>query len=407
MELPESEFNEMVLKSDRPVLVDFWASWCPPCKMMQPVIDRLADKVGDWADVYSVNIDRSPSLASLYKISGVPTFVAYAGGEVIDRRTGALTENQLIALLQRAEEAMPEFVESDDLSDDLMESDDDEDGLECADEENVEAEKQDLILRDCDTVSSTTDHAPADDQSHLILSDTRVSAAETAFDVPNNKEASRNAWRVPLQSEYDLTQENGKDSAEPSGPEHKWITIVSGLPRSGTSLMMRMLNAGGIPALCDDARTPDADNPNGYYEFQDVKSIQAYDLWIDRAPGHAVKMVYSLLKHLPADREYRVIFMRRHTEEILSSQRAMLERNGIKVEIPDDQLKAAFERELRQFYAWIPTQPHLKLINVSYNELLSRPDSTISHINSHLNFSLNTDVMTQVIDTTLYRNRAA
>lgn len=85
----------------------------------------------------------------------------------------------------------------------------------------------------------------------------------------------------------------------------------------------------------------------------------------------------------------------------------MLERNGITVEIPDDQLKAAFERELRQFYSWLPSQTHLKLINVSYNELLSRPDSTISHINSHLNFSLNTDAMSQVIDSNLYRNRAA
>ena len=171
--------------------------------------------------------------------------------------------------------------------------------------------------------------------------------------------------------------------------------------------MMRMLNAGGIPALCDEQRTPDADNPNGYYEFEDVKSIENYGAWIDRAPGHAVKMVYSLLKHLPTDREYRVIFMRRHTDEILQSQKAMLDRQGVVTDIPDTQLKVMFERELRQFYAWLPTQSHLKLINVSYNELLSRPDSTISHIDRHLGHRLNTDAMVQVIDPSLYRNRAA
>jgi thioredoxin len=351
MELREADFNEMVLKSDRPVLVDFWASWCPPCKMMQPVVDRLAAKVSDWADVYSINIDRSSSVASLYQITGVPTFVAFASGEPVERRTGALTEGQLIALLKKAAEmVVPEMIEAG---------------------EDFDSEIAESEIAESDT------RRHADTSSELPLEDCSV--------VTGSSQLVRHA-------------------AAPSTP---FITIVSGLPRSGTSLMMRMLNIGGLPALCDDERTPDADNPNGYYEFQDVKRIQEYDRWIHQAPGHSVKIVYSLLKHLPPDREYRVIFMRRHTDEILQSQRAMLERNGIAVEIPDEQLKVVFERELRQFYAWLPSQTHLKLINVSYNELLSRPDSTISHINSHLDYCLNTDAMVQVIDQTLYRNRAA
>ncbi len=97
--------------------------------------------------------------------------------------------------------------------------------------------------------------------------------------------------------------------------------------------------------------------------------------WVDRAPGHSVKMVYSLLKHLPADREYRIVFMRRDVDEILQSQKTMLQRNGIETDIPDATMKALFERQLRQFYAWLPSQSHLKLINVSYNELLSRPEN--------------------------------
>ena len=306
MELRESDFEELVLKSDRPVLVDFWASWCPPCKMMQPVVDKLAVKVGDWADVYSLNIDRSPAIAAQYQISGVPTFIAWAGGQTVDRRTGALTEGQLMTLLKKASDAMP----------------------------------------------------PAE----------LVPAADT---------------------------------------NRPWITVVSGLPRSGTSLMMRMLEAGGIPALTDSLRTPDDDNPNGYYEFEDVKAIQENTTWIDRAPGHSVKMVYSLLKHLPADRQYRVIFMRRQVDEVLQSQKKMLERRGIATDIPDAIMKALFERELRNFYGWLPSQPHLQLVNISYNELLAHPEITLAQINRHFGSSLNTNAMLQMIDQSLYRHRAA
>ena len=324
MELRDTDFEDMVLKSDRPVLVDFWASWCPPCKMMQPVVDKLAVKVGDWADVYSINIDRSPALAQQYQVSGVPTFIAYAGGEVIDRRTGALTEGQLMSLLKKAEEAMPE----------------------------VTAE-----------------------------------------------------WPPSAVDTHELALEN-EQTAE-GGHSTNWITIVSGLPRSGTSMMMRMLEAGGIPALTDELRTPDEDNPNGYYEFEDVKSIEDYSKWIDRAPGHSVKMVYSLLKNLPTDREYRVLFMRRNVDEILQSQKKMLERKGITTDIPDAMMKALFERELRQFYSWIPSQTHLKLVNISYNDLLANPEGTIDQINRHFGESLDTEAMVRLVDPGLYRNRAA
>lgn len=337
MEIRDSEFEEMVLNSDRPVLVDFWASWCPPCKMMQPVVDRLSNKVVDWADVYAINIDRSPALAAAYEVNGVPTFISFAAGFPIDRKTGALTEGQLMSLLTVASEAMP-------------------------DDDSQLSESPATVPNDSTLIPPLEDSSrPDTDAGSLVATDTRQS----------------------------------------------FITIVSGLPRSGTSLMMRMLNAGGIPALCDEHRTPDADNPNGYYEFEDVKSIEHYDSWIDRAPGHAVKMVYSLLKHVPVDRSYRVVFMRRHVDEILQSQKMMLERNGIPTEIPDAQMRALFERELRQFYSWLPAQSHLKLINISYNELMSRPDSTIAQINRHFDYHLDSDAMIRVVDPSLYRHRAA
>lgn len=312
MEIREADFEDVVLKSDRPVLVDFMASWCPPCKMMQPVVDRLATRVADWADVYSVNIDRNAALAARYEISGVPTFVALAGGQVAGRRTGALTEGQLLGLLKAAADAMP---------------------------------------------------APA---------------AEV------------------------------EPGGEPSETQSRdWITIVSGLPRSGTSLMMRMLEAGGISALTDQQRTPDEDNPNGYYEFEDVKSLEEDAGWLDQAAGCSVKMVYRLLRHLPADRDYRVIFMRRNTDEILRSQKKMLERKGITTDIPDAVMKAMFERELRNFYGWLPSQEHIELMNISYNDLLSTPAAVVNRISEFLGGDLNVQAMTAMINPELYRQRAA
>ncbi len=393
MELRETDFEELVLDSDRPVLVDFWASWCPPCKMMQPVMEKLSVKVSDWADVYSVNIDRNPNLASQYQISGVPTFVAFAGGEPVDRKTGALTENQLTALLKKALEAMP-----------IEDTEDEE--AECVSE---------VLEASCDSGPNGPIHLlPV--ASATGLNQVQCESPEGATqDTATMCRAFSPSDPVNIQPGPDGP---GKGYVSPFGPEahgiqptrldsQEFITIVSGLPRSGTSLMMRMLNVGGIPALCDEHRTPDADNPNGYYEFESVKSIQNYGDWIDRAVGHSVKMVYNLLEHLPKDREYRVVFMRRQIDEIIQSQRAMLLRNGIKTEIPDEEIKELFERVLRQFYSWLPSQTHLKLINVSYNELLSRPTSTIAQINRHLGYCLDTEAMTQVIDHSLYRNRAA
>lgn len=106
MEIHDSDFEEMVLQSDRPVLVHFWAAWNQSSRMMQSVVDRLATAVEDWADVYFVNVDRSSSLAVQYEVSGVPTFVVFADGKAMVRKTGAMTEEQMILLLKTAEQAM-------------------------------------------------------------------------------------------------------------------------------------------------------------------------------------------------------------------------------------------------------------------------------------------------------------
>jgi hypothetical protein len=189
---------------------------------------------------------------------------------------------------------------------------------------------------------------------------------------------------------------------------NEFITIVAGLPRSGTSMMMRMLEAGGIPALIDHERTPDEDNPNGYYEFEAVKQTKADQSWLQDAPGKVVKMVYRLLYDLPAEPSYRVIFMRRKLEEVLASQRKMLERNGRATAAgQDDQVAKLFLSELAKFDAWIAQQPNFQVLNVDYNQVLADPCRQVARINEFCGGQLNEEAMATVVDPQLYRNRAA
>src|SRR6185369_5935200 len=106
------------------------------------------------------------------------------------------------------------------------------------------------------------------------------------------------------------------------------VIIVSGLPRSGTSMMMSMLVAGGIKAMTDSIRTADEDNPKGYFELEKVKELEKDHLWLSDAAGKAIKIISALLKHLPREYPYKTIFMRREMKEILASQRQMLIRRG-------------------------------------------------------------------------------
>lgn len=186
-----------------------------------------------------------------------------------------------------------------------------------------------------------------------------------------------------------------------------YLSIVSGLPRSGTSMMMRMTEAGGLPVMIDEIREADDDNPNGYYEFEAVKLTKEDPSWLESSAGKVVKMVYRLLYDLPADREYRVLFMRRNLDEILASQRVMLDRNGQGDAITDDEMSKLFRAEIDGFYAWHAEQPHMKLIDVDYNALMSDPRTQAERINEFLGGGLDVEAMVGVVDPSLYRNRAA
>ena len=198
-----------------------------------------------------------------------------------------------------------------------------------------------------------------------------------------------------------------RSSPGPSTKDQDVITIVSGLPRSGTSMMMKMLEAGGIPPLTDEIREADADNPKGYYEFERVKQLDKGDTdWLQQARGKAVKIIGALLVHLPPDYEYKVIFMRRQIDEILRSQKQMLVRRGEPTEKVDDvEMSELFSKHVNHITSWIAKQPNMQVIYVSYNDVLQHPVDHANRINQFLGGALDVGEMVNVIDPDLYRQR--
>lgn len=198
----------------------------------------------------------------------------------------------------------------------------------------------------------------------------------------------------------------GKNRTEHDRPQP--IVIVSGLPRSGTSLMMKMLAAGGLPLVTDGQRQADADNPQGYYEFERVKQLERGDVrWLPNARGKAVKVISSLLRHLPPEYSYQVIFMERDLGEILASQRQMLVRRQTAAEdaLEDGEVAVLFAKHLQEIRQWLEYQPHISTLYVHYNHLLADALPQVERIHHFLGATLQLEPMLRVIDPTLYRNR--
>jgi len=185
------------------------------------------------------------------------------------------------------------------------------------------------------------------------------------------------------------------------------VTVVSGLPRSGTSMLMKMLEAGGIPPLTDSIRSADDDNPKGYYEFERVKAMDKGDTaLVSDAQGKVVKVISALLKYLPADYQYKIIYVRRNMSEILASQRKMLIRRGEDPDkMDDEQMAALFSKHVAQVEQWLKAQPNMSLLYVHYSDILSDPQPQITRINDFLGGQLDTVQMARVVDPNLYRNR--
>jgi LPS sulfotransferase NodH len=186
------------------------------------------------------------------------------------------------------------------------------------------------------------------------------------------------------------------------------ITIVSGLPRSGTSLMMQMLAAGGMPVLSDGERVADVDNPRGYLEWERIKQLPKDPGCIAEAEGKVVKVISLLLLSLPEGHEYRVIFMQRPLPEVLASQEAMMRNRGTAKPGAGNAnaiIGDAFEKNLRAVNAWLDSKAYVKTLRIPYHEVLRDAETIAQKITQFLGIDLNVEAMSRQVDATLYRNR--
>ncbi|HVM47103.1 MAG TPA: sulfotransferase [Candidatus Acidoferrum sp.] len=189
-------------------------------------------------------------------------------------------------------------------------------------------------------------------------------------------------------------------------PSSPFVTVVSGLPRSGTSLMMQMLQAGGLDLLTDGRRMADEHNPRGYFEYECVKNSRADVTWVAHAGGRAVKVIHILLRHLPADRTYRVVFMLRDLREVLASQRAMLNDSGRSgALITDERLADVFARQLAEARQWLAGQANFRVLYVEYGDVLRQPLKAAQNVAAFLGGELDAAAMAGVVDRGLYRQR--
>lgn len=187
------------------------------------------------------------------------------------------------------------------------------------------------------------------------------------------------------------------------------ITIVSGLPRSGTSLMMNMLGQAGIPLLVDNERKADEDNPKGYFEYERVKNLPYGDSkWLEDASGKAVKVIAPLLIYLPIIYLYQIIIMRRDYNEIIASQRNMMSNRGKITDTNEDaELLRIYKSHFDNMMNWIDSQNNIHFLEVNFNELFIKPGFQVSRVIRFLGKKMSVDQMTAAIDPALYRQRAS
>jgi hypothetical protein len=185
------------------------------------------------------------------------------------------------------------------------------------------------------------------------------------------------------------------------------IVVVSGLPRSGTSMMMKMLEAGGVPIMTDAIRTADVDNPKGYYEYERVKELEKETdkSYIRDGRGKALKVISFLLKELPDDNFYRIVFMRRDLTEVISSQNKMLDRRGEQSITDDEMMAEAYRNHLAAVRILARKRSNFEILEVRYDAAVKQPKEAARVVNEFLGGTLDEKAMVAAVDAELYRNR--
>jgi hypothetical protein len=186
----------------------------------------------------------------------------------------------------------------------------------------------------------------------------------------------------------------------------KPIIIVSGLPRSGTSMTMKMLDAAGVDIVTDELRTADDDNPKGYFELERVKDLEKESdkSYLREARGKAIKVISFLLKDLPPDNNYKILFMNRNLDEVLASQAKMLARRGETSDTTDEKMKELWENHLWRVKYQFRHQANIEALELHYKEVIENPREQAERIARFLD-NLDAAKMASVVDEQLYRNR--
>jgi hypothetical protein len=187
------------------------------------------------------------------------------------------------------------------------------------------------------------------------------------------------------------------------------IVIVSGLPRSGTSMLMKMLEAGGLQIMSDTARGADVDNPKGYFEHERIKDLEKETdkSYLREGRGKALKVISFLIQHLPDENDYRVIFMRRDLDEVLSSQDKMIQRLGAADAAADrEAMKEAYRNDIVRTRLLCRKRSNFEMIEIQYKASVENPAETARRVNEFLGGRLDEAAMRQAVDESLYRNRA-
>lgn len=243
----------------------------------------------------------------------------------------------------------------------------------------------------------------------LFIQQGKYEDAATSFEVvvrlsPGISKAHE--WLAKIYTEHLNQPEKAKEHLDFIKENIKGeIIIVSGLPRSGTSMMMQMLDNGGVPIMTDKERTPDENNPKGYLEFEKVKRLHIDQSWIHEAEGKAIKIVTPLLNYLPPEFNYKIIMMERELSEVITSQQKMLGKSVRPDTLPLP-LFTAFRKQQEKVDIWIDSQPQVKLLKINYSDVISDPLSQAERISNFLERELDIHNMAAVVDPTLYRNKS-
>jgi predicted AlkP superfamily phosphohydrolase/phosphomutase/tetratricopeptide (TPR) repeat protein len=234
------------------------------------------------------------------------------------------------------------------------------------------------------------------EEHRMLAAEVEEASAQLDFRIPN--EATASSLAVPEGPQ--------RPASAAAGSGAECVTVVSGLPRSGTSMMMKLIEAGGRGILSDGVRAADDDNPEGYFELEAVKNSRNDASWIEEAGGRTVKVIHLLVPHLPLDRRYKVVMMHRDPDEVLASQRKMLERRDREgARLDEDALKCAFSKQLTRVRAYMSRRPCFEVIEMDYNALVSDPEPHVRRLVEFLDLPGDVADMLAVIDPSLYRNR--